>query len=209
MNERVSDWEQNYIFTKPRLGVVLIMGWLPKANWETALDYFRQIVRGCSRMVLARGGLSCPVPCECAPWEALQCRLKPLHFDGFQVLSCQVDPGWPRRLSSSGTSRWTSRSWKVTPSTAGARRRWRRAAGSRSTRTASSSRGKARGERPRCWTCHRWPGQDILKVGDQAPVYAISSCLLVVFWLMSILPHIYPLVIYLRKCLSAPHRGAD
>ena len=144
------------------------MGWLPKANWETALDYFRQIVRGCSRMVLARGGLSCPVPCECAPWEALQCRLKPLHFDGFQVLSCQVDPGWPRRLSSSGTSRWTSRSWKVTPSTAGARRRWRRAAGSRSTRTASSSRGKARGERPRCWTCHRWPGQDIFKVGVRA-----------------------------------------
>ena len=94
-----------------------------------------------------------------ARWEALQSWLKPLNFDGFQVLSCRVETGWPRRLSSTGTSQWTSRFSRETPSTVGARRRWRRAAGSRSTRTASSSPGKAKGGRRRCWTCHRWPSK--------------------------------------------------
>ena len=66
---------------------------------------------------------------------------------------------------------------------AGQLTRWRRAAGSRSTRTASSSPGRAKGGRPRCWTCHRWPGQDTsvvftFKVADIGPIYPISSGLL-------------------------------
>ena len=109
---------------------------------------------------VARGWLGIGIISRLDSGEALQCRLKPLHFAGFQVVSCQVDPGWPRRLSLIGTSRWISHSWKETPLTVGARRRWRRAAGSRLTRMASSSPGKAKGGRQRCWTYHRWPGLD-------------------------------------------------